>query len=55
MRLEMNYRVKKVKKKNPTDTWRLNNLLLCNQETTEEVQKEIKRHLGKKKMTTKKL
>ena len=39
MRLEMNYREKNVKK---TNTWRLNNTLLNNQEITEELKEEIK-------------
>ena len=42
MRLEINYRGKKVKK---TNTWRLNNTLLYNQEITEEIKKEIKKNL----------
>ena len=39
MRLEINYREKNVKK---TNTWRLNNTLLNNQEITEEIKEEIK-------------
>uniref|UniRef100_A0A8C0D3H4 RNA-directed DNA polymerase n=1 Tax=Balaenoptera musculus TaxID=9771 RepID=A0A8C0D3H4_BALMU len=42
MRLEMNYREKNVKK---TNTWRLNNTLLNNQEITEEIKEEIKKYL----------
>ena len=42
MRLEMNYRKKQVKN---TNTWRLNNTLLNNQETTEEIKEEIKKYL----------
>ena len=42
MRLEMNYREKNVKK---TNTWRLNNTLLNNQEITEEIKAEIKKYL----------
>ena len=42
MRLEMNYRGKKVKK---TNTWRLNNTLLIHQEITEEIKEEIKKYL----------
>ena len=38
MRLEMNYREKNVK---TTNTWRLNNTLLNNQEITEEIKEEI--------------
>ena len=40
MRLEMNYRGKKVKN---TNTWRLNNTLLNKQEITEEIKEEIKK------------
>ena len=42
MRLEMNYWGKNVKK---TNTWRLNNTLLNNQEITEEIKEEIKKYL----------
>ena len=42
MRLEINYRVKNVKN---TNTWRLNNMLLNNQEITEEIKEEIKKYL----------
>ena len=42
MRLEINYREKKVKTRN---TWRLNNMLLNNQEITEEIKEEIKKYL----------
>ena len=38
----MNYREKKVKN---TNTWRLNNTLLKNQEITEEIKEEIKKYL----------
>ena len=38
----MNYREKNVKK---TNTWRLNNTLLNNQEITEEITEEIKKYL----------
>ena len=38
MRLEINYRGKNVKH---TNTWRLNNMLLNNQEITEEIKEEI--------------
>ena len=38
MRLDTNYRKKSVKN---TDTWRLNNTLLNNEEITEEIKKEI--------------
>ena len=42
MRLEMNYRGKNVKN---TNTWRLNNTLLNNQEIAEEIKEEIKKYL----------
>ena len=42
MRLEINYREKNVKN---TNTWRLNNMLLTNQEMTEELKEEIKKYL----------
>ena len=42
MRLEINYREKNVK---DTNTWRLNNTLLNNQEITEEIKEEIKKYL----------
>ena len=42
MRLEINYKGKKVKNSN---TWRLNNTLLNNQEITEEIKEEIKKYL----------
>ena len=44
MRLDINYRKKSVKN---TNTWRLNNTLLNNQEITEEIKEEIKKYLGK--------
>ena len=40
MRLDINYREKTVKE---TNTWRLNNTLLNNQEITEELNEEIKK------------
>ena len=43
MRLDINYRKKSVK---TTNTWRLNNTLLNNQEITEEIKEEIKKYLG---------
>ena len=55
MRLEMNYREKNIKN---TNTWRLNNTLLNNQEITEEIKQEIKKYLEKKdteNMTTQNL
>ena len=42
MRLEMNYRGKNVKN---TNTWRLNNTLLNNQEITEEIKDGTKKYL----------
>ena len=42
MRLDINYRKKTVK---DTNTWRLNNMLLNNQEITEEIKEEIKKYL----------
>ena len=42
MRLHINYRKKTVKN---TNTWRLNNTLLNNQEITEEIKEEIKKYL----------
>ena len=49
MRLDINYRKKSVRN---TNTWRLNNALLNNQEITEEIKKEIKKYLGKMTMKT---
>ena len=42
MRLDINYRKKTVKN---TNTWRLSNTLLNNQEITEEIKEEIKKYL----------
>ena len=42
LRLEINYREKNVKN---TNTWRLNNMLLNNQEITEEIKEKIKIYL----------
>ena len=42
MRLDINHRKKTVKN---TNTWRLNNTLLNNQEITEEIKEEIKKYL----------
>ena len=42
MRLHINHRKKTVKS---TNTWRLNNTLLNNQEITEEIKEEIKKYL----------
>ena len=49
MRLNINYRKKSVKN---TNTWRLNNTLLNNQEITEEIKEEIKKYLEQMKMKT---
>ena len=42
MRLDINYREKSVKN---TNIWRLNNMLLNNQEVTEKIKEEIKKYL----------
>ena len=42
LRLEISYREKHVKN---TNTWRVNNMLLSNQEITEEIKEEIKKYL----------
>ena len=42
MRLKINYRGKNIKN---TNTWRLNNTLLNNQQITEEIKEEIKKYL----------
>ena len=42
MRLDINYGEKSVRN---TNTWRLNNTLLNNQEITEEIKDEIKKYL----------
>ena len=42
LRLDIDYRKKSVQN---TNTWRLNNTLLNNQEITEEIKEEIKKHL----------
>ena len=42
MRLDINYRKKSVRN---TNTWRLINTLLNNQEITEEIKEEIKKYL----------
>ena len=43
MRLDINYKKKTVRN---TNTWRLNNTLLNNQQVTEEIKREIKNFLG---------
>ena len=47
MKRDINYR--KISVKN-TNTWRLNNTLLTNQEITEEIKEEIKKYLETKLM-----
>ena len=42
MRLDINYQKKSVKN---TNTWRINNTLLNNQEITEEIKEEINNYL----------
>ena len=42
MRVDINYKEKTVKN---TNTWRLNNMFLNNQQVTEEIKKEIKKFL----------
>ena len=44
MRLYINYKKKKKNVKN-TNTWRLNNTFLNNQQVTEEIKREIKKFL----------
>ena len=44
MRLDINYKKKTVRN---TNTWRLNNTLLNNQQVTEEIEREIKKFLEK--------
>ena len=41
MRLDINYRKKSVRN---TNTWRLNNTLLNNQDITEEIKEEVKKY-----------
>ena len=43
MRLDINYKKKKTVRN--TNTWRLNNTFLYNQQVTEEMKKEIKKFL----------
>ena len=42
MRLEINYRKKTVRN---TNTWRLNSVILNNQEITKEIKEEIKKYI----------
>ena len=48
MRLDINYRKKSVK---TTNTWRLNNTLLNNQEVTEEIKKYLETNDNENTMT----
>ena len=48
MRLDINYRKKSVKN---TNTWRLNNTLLNNQEITEEIKKYLETNDNENTMT----
>ena len=43
MRLDINYKKKSIRN---TNTWRLNNTFLNNQQVTEEIKREIKKFLG---------
>ena len=55
MRLDINYKKKTVRN---TNTWRLNNTFLNNQQVTEEIKREIKKFLetnGNENMTTQNL
>ena len=45
MRLDINYKEKAVKN---TNTWRLNNMFLNNQQVTEEIKTELKKFSGNK-------
>ena len=57
MRLNINYKEKKKNRKN-TNTWKLNNTFLNNEQVTEEIKREIKKFLetnDNKNMTTKNL
>ena len=58
LRLDINYRGKKNPVKNPTNSWRLNIMLLNKQEITEEIIEEIKKKYletnDKKNVTTQK-
>ena len=50
IRLDINYRGKKKKTAKSTNTWRLNNTLLNNQQITDEIKKEIKIYLETNEM-----
>ena len=45
MRLDINYKKKTVSN---TNTWKLNNTFLNNQQVTEEIKREIKKNSGNK-------
>ena len=45
MRLDINYKKKKKKTVRNTNTWRLNNMFLNNQQVTEEIKRELKKFL----------
>ena len=45
MRIDINYKKGKKKTLRNTNTWRLNNMFLNNQQVTEEIKKEIKKFL----------
>ena len=45
MRLDINYKEKKKKTVRNTNTWRLNNMFLNNQQVTEDIKREIKKFL----------
>ena len=45
MRLDVNFKKKKKKTVRNTNTWRLNNTFLNNQQITEEIKREIKKFL----------
>ena len=53
MRLDINYKKKKTIRN--TDTWRLNNTFLNNQQVTEEIKKEIKKFRETNTMKTQQL
>ena len=52
MRLDINYKKKTVRN---TNTWRLNNTFLNDQQITEEIKREIKNFLKKMTMKTRQL
>ena len=45
MRLDINYKKKKTVRNTNTNTWRINNMFLNNQQVTEEIKREIKKFL----------